>query len=352
MKEISENSEHLSESLPEPDTFKKLLKRFRMGALVALLIVVLGAIGVGVVSYQAGMVVADQQTLKTKDVVKVLKRAGLELKVSKAPTLDPKDSILGDEEPQVYDISDGLSQLYIYEFESSLERRNVLEEISRREYSSSQDLSSRDPFTKAQKLSRAYGAKNMVMVMVYNITLENMESENKILAPITLTVGKTIFYELNQGRKFVLQGEGEHWEAKFVVSIYEEQWTDESGYKRTQQNSNELPLVRYKGNPEEIRDITYRFEWPGGASSLSSEEGFRQGNFDDERTSAYGGSALLWGSFGFSTGRTLEEDDTCDFSVEWNGGEEERLTMKVRPVSELTSNHVTLYNSKGTRISS
>jgi hypothetical protein len=197
-----------------------------------------------------------------------------------------------------------LSQLYFYEFESALERRNVLEEISRRDSSNSQAPYSRDPFTKAQKLSRAYVAKNMAMVMVHNITLENMESENKILAPITLTVGKAIFYELNQGRKFVLQGEGEHWEAKFVASIYEESWTDERGYKRTQTNSNELPLVRYKGNPEEIRDITYRFEWPGGASSQSSEEGFRQGNFDDEAISVYGGSPLFWSSLGFSTGRT------------------------------------------------
>lgn len=299
---------------------KRWKKYLRMGAFVALLIIALGAMGFSMVNNQAGMVLTDQETFKTKDVLMVLKKAGLELKISKEPALAPKECALGRVEPKVYDIDDGLSQLYIYEFNSTLERRTTLEELSGRGDPNSQDPFSRDPFIKAQKLSRAYGAKNMVMVLVYNITLENMENETKILTPITLTVGKTIFYELNQGRKFVLQGEGEHWEGKLVVSTYEEQWTDEKGYKRTQTNSTELPLIRYKGNPEEIRDITYRFEWPGGASSLTSDDGFRQGNFDDEQTSVYGGSNLWWGWFGFGTGRVPEEDDTCDFSVRWNGG--------------------------------
>ncbi|MEL1136064.1 DUF2275 domain-containing protein [Desulfitobacterium sp. THU1] len=308
---------------------KRSIRGLRMGAFVALLFIAVGVIGVSMVNNRAGTL-TDQDIFKTKDVAMVLKEAGLDLKISREPALAPRECALGGVEPKVFDMGDGLSQLYIYEFASALDRRNTLDELSGRGETNFQDPFSRDPFAKAQKLSRAYGAKNMVMVLVYNITFENMERENINLTPITLTVGRTIFYELNQGRKFVLQGEGEHWEGKLVVSVYEEQWTDERGYARTQRNSIELPLVRYKGNPEEVRDYTYKFEWPGGASGVTSEDGFRQGNFDDERSSVYGGSNLWWGNFGFGTGSVPKEDDTCDFSAQWNGGAEEQFTLKAQ----------------------
>ncbi|HHY25695.1 MAG TPA: DUF2275 domain-containing protein [Desulfitobacterium dehalogenans] len=316
--------DNIPENLPEPDTFKKWLKRLRLGAIVGLIALILAAVGIGVVGYKAGTI-AEKETISTKDVVRVLKKAGLSLKASQSPVVAPNECILGDVQPKVYDLDDkGRGQLYIYEFDSTLARRNTVEGIGNKD----------NPFV--QKIfHRAYGSKNMVLIMAFNVTSENtvnmeeMESIFAQLAPITFTLGKTIFYDLNQGEKWVLHGEGEHWEAKIVVAAFEEKWTDEKGYKQSRYYLNNTPLVRFKGDPEEIKDVmTYSFEYLLEKRG-SSGEGFRQGNFDEEQTNVYGGSPLFWGEFGFSQTYIIDKSQTGKFSVQWNGEEESfELTLQ------------------------
>lgn len=321
--------DHLPEGLPEPDTFKKWLKRFRIGAIAGLIVLILAAIGIGAVSYKAGTA-ADKENINTKDVVRVLKKAGLNLKASRSPVLVPGECVLGGVQPKVYDLDDeGYGQLYIYEFDSTLTRRKTIEELKNED----------NPFL--QKGShRAYSAKNTVLVMTFNmtsntnrdvtpdVTLENWERIYNKLEPITFTLGKTIFYDLNQGEKWVLYGEGKHWEAKTVVAAFEEKWTDEKGYKQSRYYINNTNLVRFKDDPEKITDVTYSFEYLNGMSNLS-REGFRQGNFDEEQTNVYGGSPIFWGSFGFSQSYLADKNESGKFSVQWNGEEENfDLTLK------------------------
>lgn len=308
----------IPENLPEPDTFKKWFKRLRAGAIVGLIVLILAAVGIGVVSYKAGTV-AEKETISTKDVVRVLKKGGLSLKASPSPVIDPSECRLGDVQPKVYGLDEeGLGQLYIYEFDSTLARRNILESIK-----SMED----DPFTSSQIPSVAYAAKNMVIVAVLNISEENWQSDYDKIAPMTQALGKTIFYDLNQGEKWVLYGEGKDWEAKLVVSTYEEWWTGEDGYKKFKFYMTKTPLVNYKGNPEEIKNISYSFEYLNGKSTLT-EEGYHQGNFDEEQTAFYRGSPLYWGIYSGTT-HTVDKNETGKFSVQWNGEEESfELTLQ------------------------
>ncbi|AFL99439.1 putative integral membrane protein (DUF2275) [Desulfitobacterium dehalogenans ATCC 51507] len=310
--------DNIPENLPEPDTFKKWLKRLRIGAVVGLIALILAAVGIGVVGYKAGTV-AEKETISTRDVVKVLKKAGLSLKASQSPVVDPSECILGDVQPKVYGLDEeGLGQLYIYEFDSTLGRRNVLEGIKNMED---------DPFARSQIPSVAYAAKNMVIIVVLNISEENWQSDYGKIAPITQTLGKTIFHDLNQGEKWVLYGDGKHWEAKLVVSAYEEWWTGEDGYKKFKFYMTKTPLVKYKGNPEEIKDINYSFEYLTGKSTMAGEE-YHQGNFDEEQTGFYNGSPLYWGIYGGTT-HTIDKNETGKFSVQWSGEEESfELTLQ------------------------
>ncbi|ACL19173.1 hypothetical protein Dhaf_1113 [Desulfitobacterium hafniense DCB-2] len=314
----------IPENLPEPDTFRKWFKRLRAGAIAGLIILILAAVGIGVVSYKAGTV-AEKETIGTKDVVRVLKKAGLSLKASQSPVIDPNECLLGDIRPKVYNLDEeGFSQLYIYEFESTLARKKTIEGIERQD----------NPFM--QRMShRAYAAKNMVLVMTFNVAqenMENMEQAEKIfaqLAPITFTLGKTVFYDLNQGEKWVLYGEGEHWEAKLVVAAFEEKWIDEKGYKQSRYYVNKTPFINYKGNPEEIEKISYGFQHGLHGQRSGFEGGFRQGNFDEEQTHVYGGSPIFWGEFGFSQTYIVDKNEPGQFSAEWNGEEESfELTLQ------------------------
>lgn len=310
---------NIPEHLPEPDTFKKWFKRLRAGAVVGLIVLILAAVGIGVVSYKAGTV-AEKETINTKDVVKVLKKAGLSLKASRSPIIDPGECILGDVQPKVYGLDkEGLVQLYLYEFDSTLARRNILESIKSKED---------DPFTSLQRLNVAYAAKNMAIVVVLNISEENWQRDYNKIAPMTQTLSKTIFRDLNQGETWVLYGEGRDWEAKLVVSAYEEWWTDEDGYKRFKFYMNRTPLVNYKGNPEEVKDINYSFEYLTGKSTLNAEN-YHQDNFDEEQVGAYGGFPLHWGVHGNTT-HTIDKTETGKFSVQWNGDKEESFELTLR----------------------
>lgn len=310
--------DNIPENLPEPDTFKKWFKRFKAGAIAGLIVLILAAVGIGMVSYKAGTV-AEKEMISTKDVVRVLKKAGLSVKAGQSSVIDPSECKLGDVQPKVYGLDEeGIGQLYIYEFDSTLARRTILEGIK-----SMED----DPFTSLQIPSVAYAAKNIVIVAVLNISEENWQSDYDKVAPITQILGKTIFHDLNQGEKWVLHGEGKHWEAKLVISAYEEGWTGEDGYMKFKLYMSKTPLVNYKGNPKEVKDISYSFEYLNGKSTLTEEE-YHQGNFDEERIGFYRGSPLYWGIHGNTT-HTIDKSQTGKFSVQWNGEEESfELTLQ------------------------
>lgn len=319
----------IEERIPEPDTFRKWQRRFRRGILGIVVVLIIGALGIGIASYKAGTL-ADQDKYSTREVVKVLEKGGLDLKKTREPFITPQEALIGNIEPKVYEVHEEICQVYIYEFPSTLERRKAMEEFDNfaQEKVESHPLSFEE-MNKRFIATRTYGSKNMVIAIVYQLTEENYSEEMERVKHVAPTLGKAVFFHLNGGTQYVYYGKGENWEAKYLASSYEETWLDENGYRRTEYRSLGVPLIRYKGNPEEVQEYKTRFKYPHGSMGHSSTGGFRQGNFEEDQTEAYGGNFLFKGNgFGFNS-NYFNEEGTCFFEAQWNGDKEEEFQLEL-----------------------
>lgn len=317
----------LKESLPEADTFKRWLKRLKIGALMGVGLAILVGVGIGVVSYRAGNV-AKKDILTVNDVVNTVEKGGLAL--TPDATLKPSDYKIGDTEPRIYKLAKEDGNLFVYQFTSIGARETEFGKWEENNRPKSGETNS-DMFSTMWQYDQAYAAKNTVIVFTLS-QIPNVEYMTTKLVPMTTNLGKVIFYNLNGGQQIVYQGESEHWQGKIVVNYYNHFWTDDKGALQDDGWNHVQPVLEFKGDPSTIMgEFSFEVQSPvGGGFGGTNSDGFRPNQFDDkENSGSYGGVRVGMGGIS-GNGAVPLENSVFTITVKWNN-KQETFDLKALP---------------------
>ena len=250
-----------------------------------------------------------EEKLTIPDVVRVVKRAGFNMYLGEEPLIEP-DVIFSDyEKSAVLALGQDFGQLYIFEFKSIGERKNRVEDLNERYMELGRD---------SGIYLRGYDAKNSYLLWVTDLSSGEWQESDAEIETMLKTLGKAVFYDINRGTKKVLSGEGEDWQAKYVVMEYQEEWLTDDGYWEYTNYANEKPLVQYKGEPEDVGEFFWSVKYVGSGMGQGGDEyEYEQASFDDDSEQFYRGFSRA-----FPPG-----DYEGQFSVTWGGGKQESFAL-------------------------
>ncbi|NLI92397.1 MAG: hypothetical protein GX434_09420 [Peptococcaceae bacterium] len=301
-------------------------KFLQKAGLIGLIIILLTGATIGFLNYTADN--ADKKEMLTiQDVARTLKDAGFTLVADRHE--NPAGYKMGQALPSIYQVKEFDGTLFFYHFASIGERNSAYsqwEEAGRKNNSDS--LS--NMFTPKWQFQIAFAAKNTILVIGLPQFPSNEYSQK--ITPHILNMGKAVFYNLNEGKQVVYQGEGEYWKGKVIFYYYNHFWTDDKGVNRYDGWSRKQLTLAFKGDPGTIHgDFSYELQTLSGKAGGTSSDGFDTRQFAErESVYNYGGTVLsMGGAVGGSGGFFPQEDSVYTYTVKWNNNQE---TFKLKAV--------------------
>lgn len=280
------------DTLPNPNTFKQLIKRLKKWSIAVIAIVLIIFIAIGTIGYKIGEN-SKNKLLTSKSIVKTFMDQGIILSKDNSP-IDDEDYI-GGIKPTVYSVDNTSDKLLIYIFDSFVIRQNIVDKDIRNDYI---------PSLK----SISYKANNSFLVYKPSKTPESEDEINSLLKTLNL-IDDTVFKYLNDGKIITFAGESENWEGTFKVKYYENGVSHYDSYKNT------YPSLKYKNSDiTNISELT--FEYEAGSQKGSSNGATLNNEGYAEPLGISGG-----------TGLPLKNTDQIKFTVKWND-KEENFTLK------------------------
>jgi len=307
----------LNESLPEVDTSKKWVRRLKVAGLIGLVLIILAGVGIGVVSYGAGSSL-NKDVLSVKDVTRTVEHAGIILAPN--PNVNPADYKIGQVEPSIYYVKDLDGVLFIYHFDSIGERDATYDQWEKANWKNNSG-SYPNMFSPKWQYNLAYAAKNTIIVIGLSQYPSGEDAEK--ISPVISSLGKAIFYNLNEGQQIVFQGEGEAWKGKVIINYYNHFWTDDKGVLQYDGWSHQQPVLEFKGDSSSIRgDFSYEFKALLNKFGGTNSDGFNASLLGEKETAAnYGGATLGLGGISGS-GAMPQKDSVYTVTVKWNNKQE------------------------------
>ncbi|WP_326513066.1 zf-HC2 domain-containing protein [Clostridium intestinale] len=286
------------DTLPNPNTFKQLIKRLKKWSIAVVAIVLIIFIAIGTIGYKIGEN-SKNKLLTSKSIVKTFKDQGIILSKDNSP-IDDEDYI-GGIKPTVYNVDNTSDKLLIYIFDSFVIRQNIVDKDIKNDYIPSLKYIS-------------YKANNSFLVYKTLKTPEAEDEINGLLKTLNL-IDDTVFKYLNDGKILNFTGESENWEGTFKVKYYENWFEDENGVSHYDSYKNIYPSLKYKNSDiNNIDELT--FEYDAGSQKGSSNGATLNNEGYAEPLGISGG-----------TGLPLKNTDQINFTVKWND-KEENFTLK------------------------
>lgn len=290
--------ESFEDTLPNPNTFKLLIKRLKKWSIAVIATVLIIFIAIGTIGYKIGEN-SKNKLLTSKSIVKTFKDQGIILSKDNSP-IDDEDYI-GGIKPTVYSVDNTSDKLLIYIFDSFVIRQNIVDKDIKNDYI---------PSLK----SISYKANNSFLVYKPSKTPESEDEINSLLKTLNL-IDDTVFKYLNDGKIITFAGESENWEGTFKVKYYENWFEDENGVSHYDSYKNTYPSLKYKNSDiTNISELT--FEYEAGSQKGSSNGATLNNEGYAEPLGISGG-----------TGLPLKNTDQIKFTVKWND-REETFTLK------------------------
>lgn len=310
----------LKESLPDVDTFKKWLKRIKTIGISVLALIILGVVGIGVVSYKAGSA-AQKDILSLRDVTQTVERAGFDFTVNS--TVNPEDYKMGQVKPSIYHVNNFDGILFIYHFANMEELDSNYDQWEKATRNKNVNNSSYiNMFSAKWPYNRAYAAKNTIIVIGLSQIPNNLEDFQKI-SPVLTKLDKAIFYNLNEGQQIVYQGEGQNWKGKVIINYYNHFWKDDKGVLQYDGWNHSQPVLEFKGDPNSVKgQFSYEFKSSLDKFSGSDANGFDARMLSERDTSGnYGGIMLGFGGLN-GGGAMPPKEEVYTVTVKWNNQQE------------------------------
>jgi hypothetical protein len=288
--------EDLQKDLPQANTFKKWMKRLKVGGIITCVLIFVAVIATGAFGYKIGEK-SKNNLLTLKKVVKTVNAEGLALREDKSKS--PDDYALDGVKPAIYRITESEDTLLIYIFKSFGEKKEI--------------LSKNDKFDKPFTFEEVpYHAKNTLIVFIPAKTPETKEELNKI-AHTTSLISNIVFEDLNEGKERIYRGESESWAGTLTLKYYQH-WFEEDGFLHHDSYYEKSPALQYKKSDiANVGPLTFEYET---GSSGGSSEGY---TLNDEGYVKLGSGA--------GNGAILSEDAEVKFTVKW-GEQEEHFILK------------------------
>ncbi|QLY81019.1 zf-HC2 domain-containing protein [Clostridium intestinale] len=281
------------DTLPNPNTFKQLIKRLKKWSIAIIAIVLTIFIAIGTIGYKIGEN-SKNKLLTLKSIVKTFKDQGIILSKDNSP-IDDEDYI-GGIKPTVYSVDNTSDKLLIYIFDSFVIRQNLVDKDIKNDYI---------PSLK----SISYKANNSFLVYKPSKIPEAEDEITSLLKTLNL-IDDTVFKYLNDGKILNFTGESENWEGTFKVKYYENWFEDENGVSHYDSYKNTYPSLKYKNaDITNISELT--FEYEAGSQKGSSNGATLNNEGYAEPLGISGG-----------TGLALKNTDQIKFTVKWNDKEE------------------------------
>ncbi len=286
------------DTLPNPNTFKQLIKRLKKWSICIVAIVLTIFIATGTIGYKIGEN-SKNKLLTSKSIVKTFKDQGIILSKDNSP-IDDEDYI-GGIKPTVYSVDNTSDKLLIYIFDSFVIRQNIVDKDIKNDYI---------PSLK----SVSYKANNSFLVYKPSKIPEAEDEINSLLKTLNL-IDDTVFKYLNDGKILNFTGESENWEGTFKVKYYENWFEDENGVSHYDSYSTTYPSLKYKKS--DINNIgEFTFEYKVGSAKGTSTGVILSDDGYADTLGISGGNSL-----------PLRNTDQINFTVKWND-KEETFTLK------------------------
>jgi len=283
------------EDLPQANTFKKLMRKLKLGSLITAAVAIVAAIAIGTIGYKIGEK-PKNNILSPKTIVKTFEKQSMVLKEDSSKSPDKFE--LSGLKPAIFVIGDKKGTLLVYTFKSFVEREDIVEKSNK----------FNDPYY-------SFNAKNALLVY---IPTQNplTEEEMKSIGETRNLISDIVFKYLNDGKVVIYKGESTSWKGTFTLKYYEHWWEDEKGTLHYDAYNETSPLVKYK-----MTDITsvgsINFEY-----KTTAGEGKSMGSRLDK-----GGYSALGKSGG--TGAMPRENEDITFTIKWNG-KKENIILKAQ----------------------
>jgi hypothetical protein len=287
--------EDFKEDLPQANTYKKWMKKLKTWGLLSAIVLILVAISIGVISYRIGEI-PKNDLLTLKSIVRTLEKQGVILKEDSSKSPDAFE--LSGVKPTVYSVDKEKGTLLIYTFKSIEERKDIINNSDKHN-------------NQFSLFEVPLEARNAYLIYIASVP-ENPTTEewNIIAKPIHL-ISDIVFKYLNDGKEVIYEGESENWKGIFTLKYYEHWWHDETGTLKVEYYSEQYAEIQYKTS--DIEDIgTIDFEY-----KTTSGSGRTTGDILDKD-----GHLKLGGDGGGGNGSMPSLDEDIDFTIKWNGMEE------------------------------
>ncbi len=235
----------------------------------------------------------NENFLSIKTINSTFYEKGIKLKNSSIEL--PENLCLKNIQPTIYTFGECQeTYILVYVFDSIQKRYEVMDELREKEKCFEEWLQGNlDPIF--------LHAKNTGFILLPETDIVTSEEDLKQIKLIS----DDIFYELNNGKFLCFQGQGKSWTGMAEIKYFKNFWKDDKNKLHLDSYHNQCVTLKYNGeNPEEIRNIKYKY-------SVSSGEGSGEKHLLNQEgiiVSRSGGNGAI-----------PYEDDIYTVTIEWKG---------------------------------
>ena len=230
--------------------------------------------------------------LTINDVVNAFTNAGLDLE--KDNSVQTNELAIEGIEPIAYKYDN--DHFFIYVYETYDDRPGT--HMQNPETEIFQDLYRNSGF---QQLLLLWHAKNVIIIHTNQSDLDP-----------TPVIANILFRDLNIGKELSFKGEGDYWEAQITYQYYEIWYKNNEGVKIYNRYIELGPTLHFKDPIKEIENLSYRYEYPCGASG----GGNSYGNYPIRE------DGYIYSGYIIGYKEPIKENDIFTMTIKWNDQEE------------------------------
>lgn len=198
------------------------------------------------------------QPLTVDDVKLAFEQSGLTL--TEAKDMEPQKYVINKVSPSIFSINDTKQLLYVYIFQDTIDRKQVI-------WESGDHLSLPAVFDSLPEgfIATSFVTRNVIIIDRLDLRMMNNipSNEEQVLRNV-----ESIVSSLNNSQRRVFIAKSQNWDAQYLVEYYQHWYEDTVGLTRVDQSAVGKWSVKYIGpNPESIHIIKYTYKTPARGCS-------------------------------------------------------------------------------------